>query len=28
VGQVFCSSVTLRDGRFVKITDSRICSCM
>jgi hypothetical protein len=28
VGQVFCSSVTLRDGRYVKVTDSRICSCL
>lgn len=28
VGQVFCSSVTLRDGHFVKVTDSRICSCL
>jgi hypothetical protein len=28
VGQVFCSSVTLRDGHYVKVTDSRICSCL
>ena len=28
LGQVFCSSVTLRDGHYVKVTDSRICSCM
>jgi hypothetical protein len=28
VGQAFCSSVTLRDGRYVKLTDSRICSCL
>jgi hypothetical protein len=27
-GQVFCSNVILQGGRYVKITDSHICSCL
>ena len=27
-GQVFCSNVVLRGGQYLKITDSKICTCL